>query len=168
MDAGEWLKSAPAWILVSIAAGTILWKTARWTMKVDGAAKSWLAVSEELRVAVKEIQNDIKRIFLSLEPRTVVSGSPMRLTEFGEDIAEKVQAKSWAAELAPSLLSEVEGLPPFKVDEFSDRYVRNSLTDETKARVASCAYEAGIKREGVLDVLRVVLRDELLSPRAPE
>ena len=30
-------------------------------------------------------------------------------------------------------------------------------------RVAKCAYEFGIKRDGVLDVLRVVLRDELLS-----
>ena len=41
-------------------------------------------------------------------------------------------------------------------------YVQNKLTDEQMMRVYESAYELASNKEGVLDVLSVVLRDKLL------
>ena len=41
-------------------------------------------------------------------------------------------------------------------------YVQNKLTDEQMMRVYESAYELASSKEGVLEVLSVVLRDKLL------
>lgn len=162
----------PVWVLVVLAVLTTAvggtWKWSKWVHKVNDETGRWPALVGEIRKDIGEIRADIKKIFLGLPPQPVASGSPLRLTEFGEELAKSLNAKLWAAELAPTLLSGIEGFKPFQVDEFSAKYVQEDLSKGMEERVSACAYEAGIKREGVLDVLRVVLRDELLSRRGSE
>ena len=147
----------PLWITIGLAAGGAVWAVAVWVTKVNEARKGWRSVATEIR-------NDIKQIFLRLPPpRTVESGSPMQLTEFGEKVATSLGATAWAAERAQALRQQVVDKEPFEIDSYCESYVRESLDAAMTERVAKCAYEFGIKRDGVLDVLRVVLRDELLS-----
>ena len=82
--------------------------------------------------------------------------------DFGRRISTSIEAEDWANELAPTLLNNVKGEQPFEVDEFCEAYVQEKLDDYWRGRVAGCAYEFGIDKKGVLAVLRVVLRDELL------
>ncbi len=56
-------------------------------------------------------------------------------------------------------------MEPFEIDEYCDAYVRNKLDDAWQRQVARCAFDFGIDRDGVLSVLRVVLRDALLALR---
>ena len=113
---------------------------------------------------MKEIRDKVDRIFERLPPVPVAGMSPRRLTDFGEKISASIAAKAWAADLAPKLRSRVEGKAPFEVDRFSHEYVHgDEIGPEWARRVAACAYEFGTDAAGVLDVLQVVLRDELLA-----
>lgn len=120
-----------------------------------------------IKAAIGEIREDIKKILGRLPNPSVEGGSPLRLTEFGEEISQRLDARSWAAETASDLLPETLGMQAFQVDEFCETYVRESLDEEWSTKVGQCAYELGTPRDTILAALRVVLRDELLS-RLPD
>ena len=112
--------NTPLTIIVTIAVFGIMWKILQWTVKVDLERQEWMSVTETTFPALmKEIRGDIKQILLRLPPpRPVASGGPMQLTEFGQKIAAWLDAKDWAAQLAPDLVDEATGNQPFQIDEF--------------------------------------------------
>ena len=59
-------------------------------------------------------------------------------------------------------MQEIRDKEPFEIDYFCQNYVQNNLTDEEMRRVHKSAYETASDKEGVLDVLAVVLRENLL------
>ena len=150
----EWIRT-PAIVVAAIAVIGLLWNAARWTSRIDADLIS-------LKQFTQEIRDDIKQIFQRLPATPVTSNSPLQLTEFGEKIAEWLNAKKWASHQAESLLNKIEGMEPFRVDEFRRQYARTGLSDKWDKKVAMCAYEFGIDKSGIQSVLRVVLRDELL------
>ena len=155
----EWLNT-PLIATVVLAVIGAIWAAARWTGKVDGKLG-------DLTKAVDEIRADIKKIFQRLPDPVVAGTSPLQLTDFGEKIAKSIDAHTWALTLAPTVLPDVEGKRPFEIDTFSQSYVDTRLDDQWKERVARCAYEFGIDRSGVLSVMQVVLREELLHLEKP-
>ena len=175
----DWF-STPVIVLAAIAAGSLViggaYKVGKWVSAID-ADRSALkdgansdrevltGFMREVRDDIRAIRENILEIFKRLPPApaTVQSDSPLRLTEFGEDIAKDLDAKQWASRVAAGLVGEVEGLEPFEIDEFCARYVREDLTDDWNRRVARCAFDCGIDRPGVLAGLRVALRDALLE-----
>lgn len=128
----------------------------RWVARIE-------ANQDTFKEFMREIRDDIKKIFSRLPPAPVSASSPLRLTDFGKQIEEHLNARDWARSLAPTLSNEVAGKQPFEIDAFSKAYVHGELEEDWNVKVASCAYEFGIDRDGVLSVLRVVLRDALLS-----
>ena len=148
------LLSNPATYIVVLAVGAALVKGLFWLRDVHHVKNGW-------HTFTKEIREDIKKILLIIRT-PVASGSPLQLTDFGEQISSKLEARNWAEILAPTLREEVEGKQPFEIDEFSNSYVEKKLDKDMRARVAGCAYEFGIEHAGVHSVLRVVLRDQLL------
>ena len=175
----EWLDS-PLIIIAAItilgflgSIGVFIWKTSRWVGGVEnglgrvergvGAANTAAAEDRSsLRSFMDEIRNDIKKIFLSLPPPVVKSSSPVTLTELGEKIATSFGAADWAKELAPTIANRIVGMAAFEIDEFCQEYVHVKVDDTHKTQVTRVAYEFGIDRQKVLNVLRVVLRDELI------
>ena len=109
-----------------------------------------------------EIRDDIKKILVRLPPAAITSASPSRLTDFGKELAENIQAYAWAKGLAPTIADSVTGKAAFEIDEFCQTYISTELNETMKAAVARVAYESGIEHRNVHNVLRVVLRDELL------
>ena len=65
--------------------------------------------------------------------------------------------------MAPDLFSQVEGKQDYQIQKFSFDYVRKNLEEKLQIKVEICAYERGLVKSDVLDVLAVELRDELLS-----
>ena len=139
---------------VLMAFGTGLWKIFWWVAKID-------PLPDQFSKLAQEIREDVKRILLRLSP-TTESNSPVRLNELGRKIADGLEVQRWAADLAPKLLAEVQGLREFEIDDFSYRYVHNQLDDKWSERIAASAYEHGVDRDGVRSVLWIVLRDELI------
>ena len=151
----SWWFIIPTGILAAIGVGALIWRGGAWY----GAVNTDRANFKEF---MKEVREDLKKILQRLPEQTTASGSPVTLTDYGKTIAEDLGAQAWAEKLAPTLLPTVVGTRAFQVDEFARDHVTDDLSDDWRVRVAECAYEHGLKRDQVLAVLRVVLRDELL------
>ena len=80
-------------------------------------------------------------------------------------MSETFRGKDWANEMADVLSKFVENKEPYEIQEFCQNYLRNELKpdEELNARIGRCAYEHGVTREQVLNVLAVELRDILLE-----
>lgn len=100
---------------------------------------------------------------------TVAKGSPLRLTELGEEIAVALDALSWASQAAEQLRDRVDTSDPYETQAFSFDFIHNEFepSDELRRKINRCAYDQGIRRSKVLDVLAIALRDELLAVASP-
>lgn len=144
-----------AGIIVTLLSG-FFW-FARWTGKVDSDRGTF-------KDTLKEIRDDIKRIFEKMGSQTTSPGSPLSLTPLGQDVAKELDAYTWAKELAPQLRPEVAEKEDWEVDDFCESYVRRDI-GEMANTVRAISYKRGIPTADTLSVLRVVLRDALLALR---
>ncbi len=116
---------------------------------------------------MREIRDDIKRIFDRLPERSVVSGSPLRLTEFGVRMSEHVNVSVWAANVAQEISGSMESLPDHRIDQRCAELVRNppagKISDWIEENMALLRFEFGTDQTNVLNVLQVVLRDAVFE-----
>ena len=103
---------------------------------------------------------------------TATGNSPLKLTELGKRIEASLEPTEWIAATAEQMRPRAAGLEPFEIDALCQEYVRNSLDDEWRHRVLRAVYEFGSDERAVEDVLRILLRDALLTrsetpPNAP-
>lgn len=145
----------PAIILGILALIGAVLAIGRWIGRTD----SRLGNLESL---VTEIRDDIKGIFAKIGLPMIASGSPVKLTELGEEVSKSLGATAWAAGVAPELRDRVVDKEPFQIEEFARTYVTEELSDEWKNKVAQEAFRRGSRRDDIGSVLWVVLRDELL------
>ena len=68
---------------------------------------------EETKDVLKEIREDIKKIFQKMPSSIATAQSPRKLTDYGEKLSSKLNAKEWSARIAPTVLPEVKGKQPF-------------------------------------------------------
>ena len=148
----EWLDSNPVFLLGAAAA---LIAIGRWVGGVNNDRSRFHEFMEEIR-------SDIKKIFQRLGEAPIAGSSPVRLTEYGEDIAKTIEAAEWATATAPDLKERVEGKKPYQVEQVARAYVADELSEEWQERVAQEAFRRGARRDDITSVLWVVLRDELL------
>jgi hypothetical protein len=73
---------------------TFLFKFAAWKGSVDSDRRNFHEFMNEIRVDMREIRNDIKRIFDRLPLETTGSSSPIGLTDLGESVSKEIDAKS--------------------------------------------------------------------------
>lgn len=154
----EYLLENPLMILAALAVGTVLYKTITWIANVNSDR-------EKFHEFMNEVRDDIKKILGRLPSASISSGSPIQLTDLGREISTKLGAREWAEKAAAKLGERVKGKQPYEVQEISFNYVKEefSPTNELETKIGMCAYESGIDRDGVLDVLAVELRDTLLG-----
>ena len=137
---------------------------AEWRGKVDSDRTSFKKFMKEIREDIQEIRADIKKIFERLPRRAAMASSPMRLTDLGKEIAEAIDAKAWAANLALTLTSQLEGNSPYKIQETARDYcMKLEMNEEQLALCGNCAYEKGVSLDQVKGVLGLELRDILLE-----
>ena len=104
-----------------VTIGVLIFKGGAWKGTVDAFMRD---TKEALDTLLKRTEPAIER------------SSPVRLTEFGQEIGRRLEAEKWAEQTAPGLVEETRGREPFQVDEFCDVYVRHRLGDEWNTRVA--------------------------------
>ena len=166
------------WAIV-IAAGAIvggLVKAGMWIGSVNTDRKNFGKSIEndrkDFRTSISnladEIRADIKEILSRLPRAPIAAGSPLRLTDFGKQIADQIKAEEWSEQLCASgkLRTEVEGRSPYEIQEFSLELAQSKLeyTDTELDLLRQCAFDNGIEVEAVKRVLGIVLRDRLLPP----
>ncbi len=151
----------PSAIVAALAIGALIFKAGGWYGRVNGDLDTF-------REVLQEIRTDIKGILARLPPTPVAGDSPLKLTDFGDKIAQCLAADAWATERAAVVASQVTGLQPFEIDAWCQKYVADDRDERMRQEIARCAYEFGIEHDGVRQVLRVVLRDALLRAAVPE
>ena len=118
-----------------------------------------------LKESVKDINKDVKDILNRLSKistETLETKSPPRLNELGKEVSKELKASEWAKKTAPDVFPQIEGKQDYEIQKFSFDYVREKLKEELQIRIEICAYERGLIKGDVQDVLAVELRDELL------
>lgn len=173
---GGWTKNTvmdqwgtPAAVIAALALIGILWRFAYWKGTVDEHRKAVDGSLGSIKAILDEIRDDIKKIFRALPAKSVEAGSPLRLTDFGEQIAQHLNAYEWASKHAPTLLHLLSNMQDFEIDAFSDNHVRSEILPSSawKPKIAACTYHLGTNENEVANVLRVVLREELLREHPP-
>ena len=150
----EWLNT-PLIVIAILATLTVLYKFSHWKGTVDSDLSS-------IKDLIVEIRADIKNIFQRLPSQITVGQSPLRLTEYGEGLSNKLNAQDWADRIAPTVLTKVINKQPFEIHNFCKEFVK-TLSAEEHPAVFERSYEIGITDENMKIVLALVLRDELLK-----
>ena len=113
-----------------------------------------------------EVRDDLKKMLSRLPPRVYAGDSPIELTELGRNISTRLNGKEWAEEHAAILREEIKGKEPYEVQGICFGYAKEYEPSQDMERmIQTIAYENGIKREAVLDVLALELRDKLIGPK---
>lgn len=179
--------SLPGWQLPSITGGVwVVYRLVRGLIKDFAKGVGWFTTVTEhigdtktaidsldervtsLDKAVGQMQKSIRRVLLVLFPGepTFESGSPLRLTESGQEIADELDAASWVEKIIPQLRDRTKGEPPAVIEEVCFDYLVYSddfqPAPELAAKIRATAYEHGVAREQVRGVLAIILRDELI------
>ena len=153
----NWL-STPLIVIATIAAISTVLGIGMWIGSVN---------SDRSRFGefMKEVRDDIKEILSRLPSKVTDTGSPIRLTELGEQIAKDIRAEEWAALLYESLIPKVQGKTAYEVQELCLDYATSELklsAAETRL-VEQSAYENGVSVRSVRRVLGITLRDKILE-----
>ena len=130
--------------------------------RIDTGLKT---LRDEVRQQESETRRTLDILLLRVagSAQTAAGNSPLKLTEFGKRIEASLNPAEWIAATAEELRPKTEGLEPFEIDALCQEYVRNGLDSEWQRRVALAAYEFGSDDRAVGDVLRILLRDALLT-----
>lgn len=110
----EWI-TLTAVVALTIAVVSAIARFSRWSGQVDSDRSSFKKFVDEMMGEMKEVRNDIKKIFQRLPPeRLTASSSPVQLTDRGKQIAEESGMDKLAERLAPGLHAEVKDFEPFE------------------------------------------------------
>ena len=153
-----WLTSNPwAWFIIALTVAGIVFKGGLWVGAVNTDRTA-------LKSAVNEIRDDIKRILQWIPSKTIDSGSPLKLTNLGKLVSEGIGAPAIVRPLAAGLRARADGKLPYDIQELCFDFIRDEYEpgDEVETEIKRCAYQNGIDRAEVLDVLAIELRDEVL------
>ena len=84
-------------------------------------------------------------------------------------VSEAIDGRELAVELARILLPQAEGKRPHQIARLCSDYVNDTFkpTAEQLDRFEAAAYEEGITRSEVLQVIAIELRDHLLARALP-
>ena len=149
-------------LLVSL--GTAILKFGEWKGKVDSDRNTFSGFMDEIRADIRKIHDRIDAILGTLSNPVVSGTSPLSLTELGRSIAQSLEADQVVATMVPVVRTRVAGMSPYDVQELCGTYVKHEFepSPELEAKIKDHAFENGIARFQVLDVLAIVLRDEIL------
>lgn len=148
-------------VIGGIAIVTLVYRVGAWVGGVNEHKRTVGAFMEE-------VSKDIKVLLRRVPPPTVSGGSPLRLTDLGERVSGEIGAIAWAKRTATTLADRVAGKRPDEIQEFCLAYVNGDEFQPDNAFdtvIKITGYENGVDRAGVLDVLAITLRYELLPRR---
>ena len=127
---------------------------------------------DSFRRFVNEVKGDIKKILWALDPKTrpVESGSPLRLSEYGEKVKAEINADEVIKPVVAKIADKVKHYTFYAIQEECLRYARQDFLDDIRASHKALAdllevyaYTNGIDISIVLEVIGVVLRDKVFD-----
>ena len=158
----DWM-AWPYMVSAVIVVLALIFGIGKWVGGVNSDRDSFKTFMKGVQGELERIRASIEQILLRLPPVTVAHSSPIALTDLGEKVSHELDAPGWAERTAPKLVADIEGQDSYMIQQTCFEYAGDKLDADMEARVRSCAYENGLDREQVVNVLAVVLRDRLLE-----
>lgn len=156
----------PGYIIAAIAAATIVYKIFKWISNREAFEGTTNKAIERIDKAIAVIREDIKRILGHVGRPAIKEGSPLRLTDLGEEIAQDIAARAWAAQQGKILSAQVADRAPYDIQRFCFDLVRGDQFDpgpDLLEKMKASAYNRATTFEQVENVLAIALRDVLLE-----
>ena len=148
-----------------------LWRARGWVSSIGqrvGSLEQRVGSLDQRIGSLEKSVNEIKDFLKKLFPSTTSMSSPINLTSLGKEISEELNASRWAKSVATSLVhtekQKFENSSHYEIQKycFDNVEERAALTVMGK-EVEKSAYKRGLKKQSVLDVLAVELRDALFE-----
>ena len=136
-----------------------------WVHKVNSDRKSFREFMVEVRNGFRDIHDTLNDILWRISSASQERGGSLRLSDKGRVMSKSLRVREWASDTGPGLRSRVEGMNPYRVQEFCFDYAKEEFdpADEQEIKIKECAYENAVTRDEVLDVFAIELRDFLLK-----
>ena len=160
---GDWHTNPVVWTLAGLALVAAANRFWYWRGRIDGdrgAIKKFVA---EIGAKIDNIQENLHEL-LGTARAVSKPGNPRTLTELGNKVDEFLESKGIFRDIEPLLSDRIHGMLPYQIHDACFEYIDGELepSPEMEAVIRSCAYENGVKREDVLEVMAIELRDRLL------
>lgn len=138
-----------------------------WKGEITQFKSSVVSFMEQTKDDIQDLTTKVGIILgrTHVSTQAVKGESPLGLTEYGETISNEIEGKLWADELTQELFIEADGKEPYEIQELAYSFVFNSLnpTIDQEDTISKVAFQHGIPRETVLEVLAIELRNSLLD-----
>ncbi len=146
-------------LVVTIIGGVV--KFSRWTSRVDTKLELFVPFMDEIR-------KDIKDLFKALGSPVTESASPIQLNEIGQRFSKQIGAADWARKVAADEIDVIKHKEPYQIHEFCIGYVEELFKSdkeeiEQTKQIRKLAYEAGISRKQLTQILTIELRDAFIK-----
>lgn len=153
------------WMLVGtfVAVATVVFYIGKWVGGINAFKSAALGL-------LNDIRNDVRTLLDRVPAVHIARGSPLRLTELGKSVSTALDAPAWMGALAAELAERIaEATSPYDIQEFCLAYMRDEFdaTADQIARIKQCAYDSGLEKQHVLEILALELRDKLLAQHGP-
>ena len=149
----------------------MIFKHGKWQGQVDSSLKGFddrlkgfERTLDRVKDEIGKIRSDVQNVFARLPSESLVRGdSPLGLTDRGKHFARKLRAHEWAGLVSREAVQRVSVATPYDVQNECLEFAKDFKNEDWRAFWKDCAYQEGVKMDGVYEVLAVVLRDEVLS-----
>ena len=160
----------PWWAAAGIVAALV--SIGVWVGTVITNLSSLKEAVRRIEDSVDKIRENINGLLHELTSKTLNPGSPLEPNELGQEVSKSIDAPSIVKGLALGLRERADGKPSYDIQEMCFYFIRDEYkpVEDIEKKIKQCAYDNGISRADVMDVLAVKLRDEIfrLIGKEPE
>ncbi len=159
----DWYANPVVWTLVGLALVAAANRFWYWRGQIDSDRDAFRQFVTEIGVKIDNVQENVHEL-LGAARAVSKPGRPRKLTELGSKVGKSLESKGIFHDIEPLLSDRVHGKLPYQIHDVCFEYVDSELepSPEMEAVIRSCAYENGVKREDILEVMAIELRDRLL------
>ena len=159
----DWYANPVVWTLAGLALVAAANRFWYWRGQVNSDRDAIEKFVAEVGAKIDDIQENVHEL-LGVARAVSKPGSPRTLTELGSKVDKFLESKGIFQDIEPILSNRIHGMLPYQIHDACFEYIAGELelSPEMEAVIRSCAYENGVKREDVLEVMAIELRDRLL------
>ena len=159
----DWYANPVVWTLVALAIVAGAGRFWYWRGQVDNDRDAFKKFMTEIGGKIDKIQENVHEL-LGVVRGVSKPGSPLKLTELGNKVAKCLESRGIFQDIELLLRDRIHGKQPYEIHDICFEYIHDELnpSPEMEVVIRSCAYETGVKRQDVLEVMAIELRDRLL------
>ena len=174
------IESLSPWIII-VLVPFIFWQIPVWKTRIESKVENVelrqdklderYDKSDEKYLKLQEKIDDLYKLLLgAIGPQFLKSGSPLRLTDHGNKISERIAAARIANNCAVKIIDKTVNLNAYEIQEFCFEFCKGKLLEELEKDnfeqyeiIQTVAFEEGVEIEKITRVIAIELRDKILS-----